>query len=58
MPCHKEKYSYRRAREIINDTAKHHSQGKKKIPRREYFCEECQAWHVTSMTYWKGGFDS
>lgn len=44
--------SYREAREMIRSAHRgkvgHHS---KKIPCREYYCQDCGTYHLTSMPY-------
>lgn len=51
--CAKLALPYREARRIINHAHKSHA-GMKKIPKREYYCERCQAYHLTSLSHWEG----
>ncbi len=46
--CGKRCYTYRQAREIINYAPRQARRGKyKEIPKREYWCPVCKAYHVT-----------
>ena len=46
--CGKRCYTYRQAREIINYAPKKARHGHyKSIPKREYWCPVCKAYHVT-----------
>jgi hypothetical protein len=48
--CEKVSLGYKQAHELLS-SAFHPSldhKKKKKIPKRVYFCDECQAWHLTS----------
>lgn len=48
-PCGKRCYTYREARELINYAAKRAHHGRyNRIPKREYKCEECGMYHLTS----------
>jgi hypothetical protein len=51
--CAKISFSYRKARETINDAHKGKARHKK-IPKRAYFCDKCKAWHLTSLSHWEG----
>ena len=46
--CGKRCYTFRQAREIINYAPKKARHGHyKSIPKREYWCPVCKAYHVT-----------
>lgn len=54
--CSKVAYSYRKAHELIADlhrnghgNRRHNRCRKDDIPRRAYYCDECQAWHLTHL---------
>lgn len=50
--CGKVIYSYRQAREVINDARRTcHKKRNAKIPMREYHCELCGGWHVTKQSH-------
>ena len=43
-------YSKADAQQVINFcTAKHHKQRQKNIPKRAYFCEYCNSYHLTHV---------
>lgn len=44
-------YSYKEARTLINKCKRKHLVGHKKRPEREYFCDYCRKYHVTSHKY-------
>jgi len=48
----KECYSFRQAREVINDARKNcHINRHHKIPVRAYHCDVCGQWHVTKQSH-------
>jgi uncharacterized protein YlaI len=47
--CDKISLTAREANGILNDARKrHYTSRRKKIPIRKYWCDECEAWHLTS----------
>lgn len=49
--CNKQKFDKKTAQTVLNDRK---TKGKKwSREKRTYYCEECNAWHLTSMEEWE-----
>jgi hypothetical protein len=54
--CNKKCYSQKGANNIVNKLSRRTANRKKTnhlIPKRAYFCSECNAYHLTSQPDWK-----
>ena len=54
--CAKVAMGYREAHQTLNQIKSSKDRGRnsgrrKKIPKRVYYCENCQAWHLTSSAH-------
>jgi hypothetical protein len=47
--CTKQSLTERDANTILHNARKHRRRWPKKIPKLKYWCEECEAWHLTSQ---------
>ena len=55
--CNKRCYTEREAGEILNKIHNKHGgiygcARKKDVPKRKYYCETCNAWHLTHLGYY------
>ena len=49
--CNKQKFDKKTAQTILNERL---NKGKKwSSEKRTYYCEECNAWHLTSIEEWE-----
>ena len=46
--CNKISLTERDANTILHNARKNRRSWPKKIPKRKYWCDECEAWHLTS----------